>query len=190
MLQPAYRWCTLEATEDGKIIFKVTNIDNAPKTKIWIDGMFFNTFQELPHRNESELIQGHEYFEMYSPKTENANYTQTKSFFADILNLKSFRIYSTIPTEAFWLYDQAQGTMVKSDLLTEIVYNTKEMTGNTNLLYIPSVFRRSSMTDAGEIASFRLWITAYYFNGREVHLTMDRNAYVSITLVFERKEKI
>ena len=189
-LTEAYRWARL-STEDNRIMsLSVMNAASAPKTKIWIDGMFTSLFEEIPRDNIDTYIQGHQYFELVSYKDINHVYTQSRSYMAEIVNLKTFRLYSTLPTESYWLYNQNTGDMVPSNLFGEVIYNSKEMYGNTNLLYIPYIFKPNSMTDAGAISKFEVWCTAYYFNGREIPLTMTRNTYFSITFTFERKVKI
>lgn len=189
-LGSGYQWARL-TTDDNKILsLVVTNSANAGKTKIWIDSMFHTLFEELPRFNEDTNLFGNEYFELVSLKETDHTYKPTNSYITDIFNLKSFRFYTSLPSEPTWLYEQVPGTMVKSSLIGEVVYNSKEMTGNTNLLYIPNVFRHSSLTDAGPIARFQVTCSAYYFNGHEIPLTMDRNTYFSMTITFVRKIKI
>lgn len=191
LLSEPYRWCTLTVDTNDRLVFEVTNHLVAAKTRIWVDGMFLSAFEDMSGvGDEARMIQGHEYFELVNPQPADKPYGQSKNHFVDVCNLKAFRLYSSLPTEAHFLFDQVRGTIVQSNLWAEIIYNTREMIGNTNILYIPSIFKRCSMTDAGEISSFTVLVCAYYANGREVQLRMDRNSYVSITMVFERKEKI
>lgn len=191
LLSVDYRWCTLSVDNEDRLIFTVTNYLVAPKTKIWVEGAFFSAFQGMSGvRNDGHFIQQHEYFELYNPTEINKPYTQSVSYFYELVNLKSFRIFTTLPTESFWLFDHNNQTMVPSNLLTEVVYNSKQMVGNNNLIFLPQINRKSSCTDGRDISKFRLWVSAYYYSGREIILQMDRGTYFSTTLVFERKVKI
>lgn len=185
-----FQWCYLSSIDGRRLSLHVTKHVNSSKMRIWFDEGLMNLFKELPTRNPGMSFQGREHFEIFSLKNADFVYNQTGFYDRDLYNLKTFRIFSSLPTEAYWLYDQVKGTMVASDLLGEIIYNTKEVTGISNLIYIPTVFNRNSMTNAGEIKSFNLYVHAYYSNGNVVKLEMGRDEYVSISLVFERKFKI
>ena len=187
-IDSGHQWCYF-SVDNSKLSFNVTNAAVSSKMKIWLDSSLEGLLENLPCGGY-EYIQGHEYLEMISPKPVDQVYSQDESMAKNFVNLKAFRLYSTLPTEAYWLYDQVLGTMVQSNLLGEVIFNSKEMVDNVNLLYIPNVFRYSSMTDAGSITKFSLKVNAYYFSGLEEPCTLDKNSYASITLVFERKEKI
>lgn len=187
-LEEAYRWCYF-SVQESRITFHVVNHAVSSKVKIWLDSSLEGLLEDLPVEG-IEYIQGGEYIELVTYKPENMDYVQGESKAKNFVNLKTFRLYSSLPTESYWLYDQVAGTMVQSNLLGEVIFNSKEMVDNVNLLYIPNVFRYSSMTDAGSIQKFSLKIYAYYFSGLEEPCTLDKNSYTSITLVFERKEKI
>lgn len=187
-IDTAHQWCYF-SVDNSKLSFNVTKHAAASKMKIWLDSSLEGLLEGLPCGGFG-YIQGYEYIEIVSPKPADLTYSQEESMVKNFVNLKTFRLYSTLPTEAYWLYDQVLGTMVQSNLLGEVIFNSKEMVDNENLLYIPNVFRYSSMTDAGSITKFSLRVVAYYFSGLEEPCTLDKNSYASITLVFERKNKI
>ena len=189
-LGPTFQWCRLSTTDGKTITMTVTNAARSEKTKIWIDGMFFNLFNELPVTNDGFIYQEFEYFQLDNPKPIDNVYTQDESYTSDVFNLKAFRLRSSLPTEPWWLYDQTKGTMEPSDLLGDIIYNNKEMIGNANELYTPFNMRKCSLTDAGPISNFTLRVFAYYFNGIEIPIALERDAYFFIALCFERKFKI
>ena len=189
-LGPTFQWCRLSTTDGKTITMTVTNAARSEKTKIWIDGMFFNLFNELFATNEGFIYQGDEYFQLDDPKGVDAVYTQNETYLGDVFNLKAFRIRTSLPTEPYWLYDRTSGSMEPSDLLGDIIYNNKQMVGNSNVLYTPFVMRHCSLTKAAPIASFTIRIFAYYFNGVEIPIELDRDTYLSITFCFERKFKI
>lgn len=188
-LSETYRWAYLSTEDDEKITLRVENQNQISKTRIWIDGVFSDLFTGFVENN-GRVVQGVESFQLFPPKPTDGSYTQSKGHLEDFFNLKTFRVYSSLPTTPFWLYDQESGTMVKSNLVGEIIFNAKDMIGNKNLLYIPFVFRQTSMLDAGSISKFDLWVHAYYSNTMEQPVTMGKNGYVSVTFAFSRKNKI
>lgn len=187
-IEPAYQWCRFIASPGDKIDFEVVNHENASKMKVWIDVTLKDLLEELPLEG-AQWIQGLEYFEMFSPKPVNQVYTQDVSKFKNFINLKKFRLYSDLPTEPYWLYDQTNGTMIQSRLLGDITFNSVEMLGNSNLIYLANPYSYCSLVASGPISRFKLNIMAYYGNGLEAYCTLDRGSYTNIELVFERKFK-
>ena len=188
-IEQPYQWCRFTFLSNHRIGFEVVNASVAYKMKVWVDSMLEDLLEDLPITGDL-YFQGHAYKEMISPKPTNASYEQQESKMKNFVNLKNFRLYSDLPTEPYWLYDQVNGTTVESSLLGEITFNSKEMSENTNILYIPNVYSYNSMRDVGQITKFRLNVMAYYANGMEVPCTLQKNNYTSIALVFERKFKI
>ena len=185
-----YHWCYLSVKDDLITMSTLATGVGFEKVKIWIDGYLEGLFEGL-HIGQELVHNNHTYLELVNPKPDNdVTTTQKESRLAKFINIKSFRVYSTLPTEHYWLYDQATNEMLPSTLLGDMTFNSVAMAGNDNLLYIPSAFRFNSLTNAGSISRFSLRFTTYYSCGLELDCVLDKYGYASLTFVFSRKEKV
>ena len=184
-----FYWCRFEILDSSRLAFVVSDHTKTPLIRVWMDTYLEGLLEELPVAG-STTIQGHEYVEMISPKPENKSYEQAESMMKNFINLKAFRLFTSIPIEQHWIYDQNTGQLVGENMIGEVTFNSREMVGNSNLLYIPTIYNYNSLTDAGTISKVRLNVMAYYASGLYQPTTLDKGSYTSITVVFDRKVKI
>ena len=107
--------------------------------------------------------------------------TKTYNLF---FTLKAIRVYTDLPTTPYKIFRMADKTMEDSNLLTEVIYNTVENFEERNLIYIPTVFRHTSLSNALSLESIRLDFRYKYANGEEIPIMIEPFQYSSITMAF------
>ena len=110
---------------------------------------------------------------------------------ARMYEFKAIRIFSpSLNLAPYFLYDHESKTLVRTTMLTEIVLNSAMYSsGNTNILYIPSVFRYSDIQSGGlSIRNITFYALVHYATGEDVNLITKPSDYTSITLAFSLKK--
>lgn len=110
--------------------------------------------------------------------------TESRSTFSLFFTLKAIRVYSDLPTIPYKVYNMTNKTLEDNNLLTEVIFNSVENYNESNLIYIPTVFRHSSMSNAESLRNIHLSFRYKYANGEEKAIMIEPFQYSSITIAF------
>lgn len=108
---------------------------------------------------------------------------KTKTFNL-FFTLKAIRVYSSLPTIPYKIFNMAERSLVDSQLLTEVIYNSAQNYNEKNLIYIPTVFRHSSLHSTAALRAISFQFTYKYANGEEIPIMIAPFEYSSITIAF------
>ena len=182
-----HMWCKFFAS-DHKMVMEVIPGIRHDLTKIWIDMELYPFFEGLPRRSPDTTIMGVKCFELYSQTNPGDpwTYTQPQTMVPTVANLKSFTLLSTLPIAPHHDYNQNRGEMTPTAEVGSVIYNSKEMMGNVNLIYIPQLYDHVSLLSSGDIRNIRVWVIAHYATGVDLPVYMDQGGYVKLKLRFKR----
>ena len=190
----------LEEENDEKWIYFLANSDDFPLFELYtmyFDLRMVDLLSFEYNLNDSIVNNGVDYvkfnevksFSVPSPqfifKTKQQTFTFPKFY-----KLKSIRVFTDLPIDYTFMYDMQSRGLSKQALLGEVSYNSMQMYKNSNLLYIPNIFRYVSLTNSSSVDAFRIWFRYIYANGGQNVCFLDVNEYCSITIAFKRKEGI
>lgn len=122
-----------------------------------------------------------------TPNTKITSIKADKYTFPLFYNLKSIRVYTTLPITRHKIYSMGEGSLKESDLLASVAYNSMQMHENSNLLYLPSTFVYSSMGNLSQLRQFDVTFSYFYGDGSEIAIQLEPFDYASISISFEKK---
>lgn len=166
----------IDASSNGAFVY----IDH--RLKYLLDG-FTNLYQD-----ESRLPDGKKYNRIRTESYSSVSILSQERYLLNRLyNFKTIRIYSGLKTYSYYLLNQNTNSMIGSQLLGEIVLNSLNYSADqTNSLLVPQVLIKYSLVTDEPIKEFNIYAEVHYANGNNHRIMMRPEAYLSLTLGFEK----
>lgn len=175
-------------------VYDKIDADEFDMLKIYFDAKLMKLFKFDYNLTDTIIHNGIEYFRFSAvtsftptPTSTITSVSAKENTYSNFFNLKSIRIYSNLPTTATKVFDIVNKTVVDSDMLTDITFNTVTNYNLKNLIYIPQQFRLSSMENSGAVRNVELRFSYYYSNGKEYAVYLDSLEYASACLSYIKK---
>lgn len=186
---------------DGKIRFTMTNNeyvlnDHNEYARVWVDEEIKYLTDSIPHlytstNNGLSEVKYKEFLDNldYGPGADETPYGEQQfNLITRFFQFKSVRIYSSLPTRAYYIYDQDVGKLTRSNLLQEFILNSENFVeGMPNMIYIPTTHKETELCSTQAIKDFNIYFMVHYKNGKDINLMIDKDEYMSLTLAFLKK---
>lgn len=179
--------------EDIIYSYNAADAANFDILKIYFDQRLLD-FISMPHdlsdyaKNNNTGVETYRFLiDNTTTSSGSKKINQLKKTFHKFFTLKAIRVMSNLGTGSYYINDMATKSMSNSNMLCEIIYNSAQMYDLDNLLYVPNVFRQSSLRHTGSLSSIELSFYYKYANGDNYAVYLDSNEYASITLCFTKK---